>query len=268
MTDIQLLLQRAVLLFAFFTLAGCSTMDKDPTADWTAKDFYDEARAALNAGEFQTAIKNLETLEARFPFDRYAKQAQLDVAYSYYKFDEPETAISAIQRFIRLHPRDPHIDYALYLKGLVNFNRGKGLLDEWFPHDPSKHDMQVLQSAYNDFAQLIKRFPNSQYAGDAYQRMIYLRNKMAENEIDNAEYYIKRKTWLAAANRAKNVIEKYPNSIWRNRALEILIQAYTEMGLDDLARDAKRVLEMNSKTARQKQTPSENSKLEQPPELI
>lgn len=245
------MIRRACGLALMLWLAACSTVEKDPTADWSAKDFYEEARAALNAGEFQTAIKHLETLEARFPFDPYAKQAQLDVAYSYYKFDEPETAIGAVQRFIRLHPRDPHIDYALYLKGLINFNRGKGLLDEWFPHDPSKHDMQVLQNAFNDFAQLVKRFPDSRYAGDAYQRMIYLRNKMAENEIDNAEFYVKRKTWLAAANRAKAVIEKYPHSIWRNRALEILVQSYSEMGLDDLARDTRRVLEMNQDTARQ-----------------
>lgn len=258
-----------LLIAGLFFAAGCSTTQKDPTADWSAKDFYTEARAALNTGEFQTAIKHLETLEARFPFDPYAKQAQLDVAYSYYKFDEPETAIGAVQRFIRLHPRDPHIDYALYLKGLINFNRGKGLLDKWFPHDPAKHDTQVLQQAFNDFAQLVKRFPDSKYAGDAYQRMIYLRNKLAENEIDNAEYYVKRKTWLAAANRAKVVLEKYPNSIWRNRALQILALSYEQMGLNDLARDARRVLEMNHITGRQQHNDSlPDNDMEQPPSLI
>jgi outer membrane protein assembly factor BamD len=117
-------------------LLSCSTIDKDPTADWTAKEFYDEARESIDAGEFKNAIKNLETLEARFPFDPYAKQAQLDIAYAYYKFNEPESAISAVNRFVRLHPRDPNLDYALYLKGITNFYRGGGLLDGWITRDP------------------------------------------------------------------------------------------------------------------------------------
>ena len=252
-------------------LSACGGPGYDPTSEWTAKDFYDEARSALNAGEFQTAIKHLETLEARFPFDPYAKQAQLDVAYSYYKFDEPDTALSAINRFIRLHPREPHIDYALYLKGLINFNRGQGLFERWFPHDPSKHDMQVVQSAFNDFALLIKRFPDSYYAGDAHQRLIYLSNKLAEHEIDGAEYYIARKTWLAAANRAIAVIEKYPRSQWRTRALEIMIQSYTAMGLDDLALDTQRVLQRNTpqhQSVSDDYNFSKNSELEQPPSFI
>jgi outer membrane protein assembly factor BamD len=273
MSFIRFLIISTALTF----VSACSSLDVDPTTEWTAEDFYDEAKAALNAGEFQTAIKNLETLEARFPFDPYAKQAQLDIAYSYYKFDEPETAISSIQRFIRLHPRDPHIDYALYLKALINFNRGKGILESWFPHDPAKHDPSILRNAFNDFAMLIKRFPDSHYAGDSHQRMVYLRNKMAEQEIDNAEYYIKRKTWLGAANRAKVVIEKYPQSVWRNRALEIMIQAYEEMGLKDLALDTKRVLEMNRKTAPQQDAAVDRNNfdidvmdatLAQPPSLI
>lgn len=264
-------LSRCLTAILLSVLSACSSIEVDHTKSWTAKDFYDQARSALNAGEFQTAIKHLETLEARFPFDPYAKQAQLDVAYSYYKFDEPETAISAANRFIRLHPRDPHIDYALYLKGLINFNRGRGLFDNWFPHDPSKHDIQILQSAFNDFALLVKRFPDSYYAGDAHQRMVYLRNKLAKHEIDNAEYYIARKTWLGAANRAKTVIEKYPQSVWRIRALEIMIQSYEAMGLNDLAMDTKRVLQLNHPT----EAPAPNdagfgdeANIEQPPTLI
>ncbi len=239
-----------LVIFTAALLAGCSGAEFDPTKDWTAEDFYDEAKSALNAGEFQTAIKNLETLEARFPFDPYAKQAQLDIAYSYYKFDEAETAISSIDRFIRLHPRDSHIDYALYLKGLINFNRGKGLLESWFPHDMSKHDTEVLKTAFNDFSSLIKRFPDSRYAGDAQQRIIYLVNQLAAQEIDNARYYIKRKTWLAAANRAKTVIEIYPTSIWRGRALEILVLAYENLGLNDLAADTRRVIQLNKNNTR------------------
>jgi outer membrane protein assembly factor BamD len=232
-----------ILLLAL--LQACSGKDYDPTKDWTAKEFYDEARSALNAGEFQTAIKHLESLEARYPFDPYAKQAQLDVAYSYYKFDEPESAISAVERFMRLHPRDPHIDYAYYLKGLVNFNRGGGLLDAWFPRDPAQYDAEVMTTAFNDFATLVRRYPQSSYAGDAHQRMIYLRNMIAKKEISIAEYYVERGSWEGAANRAKSVIEKYQESVWSRRALEILEIAYTRLGLTDLAEAAHRVLELN-----------------------
>jgi outer membrane protein assembly factor BamD len=237
-----------LIMFLIMLLAACSGKDYDPTREWTAKQFYDEAHSALNAGEFETAIRHLETLEARFPFDPYAKQAQLDVAYSYYKFDEPDSAISATERFIRLHPRDSHIDYAYYLKGLVNFNRGRGLLDGWIPRDPAQYDSEVLKSSFNDFATLVRRFPQSQYAGDAHQRMIYLRNTLAKKEIDIAEYYLTRGTWMAAANRAKNVIEKYQESSSTPRALEIMELAYNNLGLNDLASDARRVAELNKRS--------------------
>jgi len=253
-----------LLLLITVLLSACSTMETDPTAEWTAKDFYDEARSSLNAGEFQTAIKNLETLEARFPFDPYAKQAQLDVAYAYYKFDEPESAISAVDRFMRLHPRDPHIDYAYYLKGLVNFNRGTGFLDDWFPRDLARHDASVMHEAYNDFSTMIRRYPNSQYAGDAHQRMIFLRNKMAQKEIQIAEFYIERNSWLSAINRAKTVIESYQDSIWSHRALEIMIESYKNLGLDDLAADVQSILSMNS-PRKDIQTPSPNNELDEPP---
>jgi len=252
------------MLLIVLMLTGCSGLDKDPTADWSAKDFYEEARRDLDAGEFQSAIKNLETLEARFPFDKYAKQAQLEVAYSYYKFDEPDAAISAADRFVRLNPRDPNIDYVYYLKGLINFERGSGLLDSWFPRDQAKHETETLKNSFNDFATLVRRFPDSRYAGDAYQRMIYLQNELAQHEIDVAEYYLKRKAWLGAANRAIDVLERYENSAWRNRALEIMQTAYTEMGLDELAADTKRVIDLNPAPA--KATPDEfDTKLEKKP---
>ncbi|MFC1589744.1 outer membrane protein assembly factor BamD [Pseudomonadota bacterium] len=245
-------------------LTACSTMDVDPTAEWTAKEFYDEARSSLDAGEFQTAITNLETLEARFPFDPYAKQAQLDVAYAYYKFEEPESAISAVDRFMRLHPRDPHIDYAYYLKGLVNFNRGIGFLDDWFPRDQAHHDASVMQQAYNDFSSLVRLYPDSHYAGDAHQRMVFLRNKMAQKEIEIAEFYIERETWLSAINRAKTVIERYQDSIWSHRALEIMVEGYKNLGLKDLASDAERVLSMN-KPGLDIESPLPNEELGEPP---
>ena len=263
-------LTRTLYLFIAVILAilssACSTLETDPTAEWTAKDFYDEARSSLDAGEFQTAIKNLETLEARFPFDPYAKQAQLDVAYAYYKFEEPESAISAVERFMRLHPRDSHIDYAYYLKGLVNFNRGIGFLDNWFPRDHARHDASVMQQAYNDFSTLVRLYPDSHYAGDAHQRMIFLLNKMAQKEIGIAEFYIERESWLSAVNRAKIVIERYQDSIWSHRALEIMVEGYKKLGLDDLAADAQRVLSLND-SGYEKPAPLADKELGEPPAI-
>ena len=233
--------------------AGCSddpTRD-DPYADWSAKDFYDEARRSLDAGEFQTAIENLESLEARFPFSSYAKQAQLDVAYAYYKFEEPDSAIAAADRFLRLNPRDPHVDYAWYLKGLANFTRGGGFLESWFPRDLSQHDTKTMKDAIQDFSTLVRRFPDSKYAGDAYKRLVYLRNKLAQHEIHVAEYYLKREAWLAAAKRAQYTLENYQQTPASRRALEILVIAYEKLQLPDLVADARLVLDANRPPATQ-----------------
>lgn len=260
----RFLLSTLLLATSLLLLQACSVFNKDQTKDWTAKEFYEEASKALYSGEFESAIKNLETLEARFPFDPYAKQAQLDIAYSYYKFDEPDAAISAADRFMRLHPRDPNIDYVYYLKGLVNFKRGTGILDGWFPRDQAEHETETLHNSFNDFSTLVRRYPDSKYAGDAFQRMIFLRNELAQHEISVAEYYLSRKAWMGAANRAKIVLERYEHSIWRKRALEIMVIAYNELGLVDLAADTQRVLDLNKDVA--SNLVSFDSELEKPPE--
>lgn len=233
------------LILVFSGLLACAGADKDETAGYTAKQLYDEAQSAINATEFETAVKHLEALEARYPFDPYAKQAQLEIAYAYYKFEELDSATSALERFARLHPRDSHMDYVYYLKGLINFNRGQGLLDAWFPRQPSRHDPAVLEQAFNDFDTLVRRYPDSEYAGDAHQRMIYLRNQMAEKEILIAQFYIKRKSWLSSAKRAKAVIERYPNTIWTKDALDILLLSYQKLELDELAADIQRIIDYN-----------------------
>ena len=232
-----------ILLLA--SLLSCAGADKDETADYTAKELYDEAQSSINATEFETAVKHLEALEARFPFDPYAKQAQLDIAYAYYKFEELDSATSAVERFARLHPRDPHMDYVYYLKGLINFNRGQGLLDAWFPREPSKHDPAVLEQAFNDFSSLVRRYPSSLYAGDAHQRMIYIRNQLAEKEILIAKFYVERQSWLSSAKRAKAVLVRFPKTIWTKDALDIMLLSYQKLELDDLAADTQRVIDYN-----------------------
>ena len=236
-----------LFLLLALLLSACSDdpSRSDLFASWSAKDFYEESRRALDAGEFKTAIEHLENLEARFPFSPYARQAQLDVAYAYYKFEEPDSVITAADRFLRLNPRDEHVDYAWYLKGLANFQRGAGFMDSWFPREPAQHDSKSLKDAFNDFTTLVRRYPDSRYAGDAYQRLVFLRNELAQHEIVVAEYYMKRGAWLAAAQRGQTVLERYQLAPARVRALEIMDVAYTKLGMHDLATVARQILASN-----------------------
>ncbi|MDH5423671.1 MAG: outer membrane protein assembly factor BamD [Gammaproteobacteria bacterium] len=263
-------LRLAFILTVFGLLYGCSSdeVKEDPYANWSAKDFYTEASNDLRLAEFETAIKKLETLEARYPFSSYAKQAQLDVAYAYYKFDEPDSAISAVNRFIRLHPRNPHIDYAIYLKGLANFYRGGNILDMIFPRDLSEHDPKNLKQAMNDFNDLIRRYPESIYAPDAYLRSLYLHNKLAEAEIRAADYYMRREAWVGAVNRAQNVIKYYQRSPARNRALDIMITAYGKLGMDKLAEDSRLIRKMNPSVKTESLTEQQTKELKQNKTLV
>jgi len=237
----------AALLLVATLAAGCGWLPKpkDETAGWSASRLYSAARAAMSEGDWETAIKYLETLEARYPFGRYAQQAQLEVAYAYYKYDEPESALAAADRFIKLYPRHPHVDYAWYLKGLINFNRGRGFLDRIFPKDPARLDQTALRQAYRDFGELVRRFPDSRYAPDARQRMVYLRNVMAEHEVVVAEFYMERRAYVAAVNRARQVVERYDGAPAMADALAILVRAYRALDLPRLAADAERVLRLN-----------------------
>ncbi len=234
-----------LLLSAGLLLSGCATTASDPTAGLSAAELYAKARERLNAGAYQKAIDYYETLESRYPFGDYATQAQLDVAYAYYRYNEPESAIAAADRFIKLHPRHPAVDYAYYLKGLVNFGLKKSVMDKLYTRDLADYDKTIMQQSYDDFAILVKRFPDSSYAPDAIKRMVYLRNQLARAEIKVAEFYLQRHAPVAAANRARSVVESYQGSDSVKRALQIMIIAYRKLELDDLARDAERVLKLN-----------------------
>ena len=232
---------------ALLLLSACSLLPEqvDETKDWSAQKFYKEASSAMADGNYEKAIEYYEGLESRYPFGQYAIQSQLDVAYAYYKNDKPESAIAAADRFIKLHPRNPHVDYAYYLKGLVNFNRNLGFIQRFVPTDTSQRDPVTTLSSFNDFAELARRFPDSEYSADARLRMVYLRNNLAMNEIHVARYYMKRGAYLAAANRCVTVVEKYQRTPSVKEALEIMTVAYEKLGMDNLAADAKRVLADN-----------------------
>jgi outer membrane protein assembly factor BamD len=240
----------AVLLVVLTT--GCAWLDRhaDNTQGWDAAKLYAEASDELNSGSYATAVDYYGKLEARYPFGRYAMQAQLDVAYAHYKAEQPEEAIAAADRFIKLYPQNPFVDYAYYLKGIVNYNRSVGFLDRYVPTDPSQRDPGAAQDAFQDFAELVRRFPDSKYAPDARQRMLFLRANLAKAEIHVARYYMKRGAYLAAANRATYVVEHYQRTGAVPEALEIMIQAYTAIGEEKLAADARRVLTLNRDAGR------------------
>lgn len=227
-------------------LAGCGpATEVDPTADWSVEKFYLEARSELDSGNYLTAIEYYETLESRFPFGKYAMQAQIDVAYAYFKFDEPDSAITAIDRFIKLHPRHPAVDYAYYLKGLVNFERGGNILDVISERDLSEFDRNLLLRAYNDFKLLLERFPSSDYATDARKRMIYLRNELARADLKVASYYASREAWVAVAGRTRFILTNYQGTQTIKPALQLQLQAYERLGLEQLADDTRRILALN-----------------------
>jgi outer membrane protein assembly factor BamD len=236
----------AVALLAL-SIGACSLLpeQEDETKDWTAQKFYTEASAALAEGDYENAIKYYEGLEARYPFGRYAMQAQLDIAYAYYKNGDTESAIAAANRFIKLHPRNPYVDYAYYLKGLVNFNRNLSFITRFIPTDTTQRDPGATLDSFNDFAELVRRFPESEYSDDARKRMIYLRNNLAQLEVHVARYYMKRGAYIAALNRSMAVLEKYQRSPAAKEALEIMVDAYTRLGEEQLAADARRVLDLN-----------------------
>ena len=241
----MLQIRTIIVLLLSLNLFACAWMpeDEDETTGWSASRLYNAAKSAVNASEYENAIRYYETLESRFPFGKYAKQGQIEIAYAYYKYDEPESAIAAADRFIKLHPNHPHVDYAHYLKGLIYFNREIGLLGRIFQQDSTTRDPSSARKAFEEFTALLNKFPKSQYAGDARLRALYLRNGLAHHEIHVAGYYLRRQAYNAAINRAKYVIENFEQSSAVPDALIIMAQAYDELGLTTLATDARRVLQ-------------------------
>ena len=240
-------LSRYFVLVILLLVSGCSLLPEevDKTKDWSASQIYAAAKEEMSDKNYEQAIDYFEKLEARYPFGRYAQQAQLEIAYAYYKFDEPDNAIAAADRFLKVYPRHPNVDYAWYIKGLTNDNRGKSLLDKVVPQDPSERDLTSMRDAYDDFHELTQRYPNSKYYLDSAQRMVHLRNNMAAYELHVADYYMRRSAFIAAANRAEYVVENYQRTPAVPEALVYMVRAYNKLGVEDLASDALRVLELN-----------------------
>lgn len=238
---------RSLTLAGFLLLAGCSGLpdQADETTGWSAQKLYSEAKESMSDGAWDRAIKMFEKLEARYPYGRYAQQAQLEVAYAYYKSNEPASAIAACERFIKLHPNHPNVDYAYYLKGLANFNEDLGLLGSLANQDLSERDPKATRASFETFKELVQRFPDSKYAPDATLRMRYLVNALASYEVHVARYYVRRGAYVAAANRAQAAIKDFPQSPATEEALFLMVKSYEELNLKPLRDDAERVLRQN-----------------------
>ena len=239
----------ALILALCLTACGLLPEQVDETKGWSANKLYTEAKINLSEGNYEKAIKLYEKLEARYPYGRFAQQAQLEIAYAYYKDKDVASAIAAADRFIKLHPNHPNVDYAYYLKGLANFNDDLGLLGKLAGsvtgQDMTERDPKTSHESFDAFRDLITRFPNSKYTPDSIERMNYLVNSLAAHEVHVARYYMRRGAYVASANRAQYALKTYPRAPANEEGLVILVQAYDKLGMTDLRNDAERVMKAN-----------------------
>jgi outer membrane protein assembly factor BamD len=235
----------SLVLATGLMLAGCSSTPKDITVGWSPEKIYSQAREEADNGAWDKAIGLFEKLEGRAAGTVLAQQAQIDKAFAQYKTSDKVQAVATLDRFIRLHPTSPALDYALYLKGLVNFNDNLGLFSFITNQDLSERDQKAAKDSYESFRELTTRFPESKYSPEARQRMTYIVNSLAAYEVHVARYYASRGAHVAAINRAQQAIADYPGVPASEEALAILISSYDAMGMQALRDDAKRVLEKN-----------------------
>lgn len=231
-----------ILLLLTLGLAGCGGNDEREEGP-NAEELYADASRALNAQNYPQAIQLYRSLTIRFPFGRHAEQAMLDMAYAQYKGGRNDEAIESLNRFLRTYPTHPNVDYAWYLKGLVNYDETMNFLRKLIPSSASDRDQQAAHQSFRDFQELIRRHPDSRYVADARQRMVFLRNIMAEYEIEVGEYYERRKAWIAALNRARYVIENYPGAPATIDALKLMARSYDKLNMPEIAMDTRDVLE-------------------------
>lgn len=237
-----------ILTFSLSLLLGaCSLLPDvvDETKGWSAAKLYAEAKSELSAGGYEKAIQYYEKLESRYPYGRFAQQAQIEIAYAYYKQGEAASTIAAADRFIKLHPNHPNVDYMYYLKGLANFNEDLGFLGFVSNQDMTERDPKAAREAFEGLKELVTRFPNSKYTPDSIQRMNYLVNALASLEVHVARYYLKRGAYVAATNRVQFSLKTYPQAPANEEGLLIMVKAYDALGMKDLRNDAERVMLKN-----------------------
>lgn len=237
-----------LLLFAAILSAGCSSAPNGIEAfkDKSAQAIYAQGEAALQKKTYKSAVAHFEALDALYPFSKYAENSQLHIIYAYYAAGDLPSAIAAADRYIHLYPRSERVDYAYYLKGTMKMERDKSWIYSALPLDPGKRDLASIREAFQDFSDLVRYFPRSEYASDARKRMLYIRDLLAKHELDVAQFYYKRKAYVAAANRASNVVQHYQGTSQVRPALTLMVKAYEQMGKPELAEQARQVLRFNN----------------------
>lgn len=237
-----------VLLGAVVTVTGCSSSDNEEKAvlaNMGAQQLYDSAKQSMEVGNFSAASQTLSALDSRYPFGPLSHQVQLDMIYSYYKSGKIDETLATIDRFIRLNPNHSDVDYAFYMRGLTNMESDSNLFQELMDIDRTDRDPSKSRQAFEDFRRLIQQYPNSKYAADAKQRMVYIKDRLARYEIAIARFYMRRQAYVAAANRGRYVIEHFPNTTQVQQALEIMVSSYEQLGLDELRENALKTLKLN-----------------------
>ena len=237
--------RRVLLLATIALLAACAGNEETYDAVQDLQDAYSQAQSSIQGGNYRRGIQILEAIQARYPFSDIARQIQLDLMYAYYKSGAPELAVEAADTFIRENPIHPRVDYALYIKGLAYFDDEPGILERWFRKNTDKRPPKDMEQSYQAFRRLVERYPASEYAPDAQQRIVFLKNRLAAYENQVADYYLRRGAYVAAASRARNALESFNGADSNAHSLRIMIEAYEELGMNDLAADARRVLELN-----------------------
>ena len=238
-------LRRLCSMVLVLGLVACASVNEDITAKWSVDKLRDEAQESIRTGAWDKAIQYYDKLEGRAAGTLLAQQAQLEKAHAQYKFGERVMAIATLDRFIRLHPASPALDYAYYLKGVINFNDNLGMFGFITRQDLSERDQKAAKDSYEAFRELTTRFPESRYSADARQRMVYIVNSLAAYEVHVARYYASRGAHVAAVGRAQQAINDYPNVPAIEEALAILVYAYDQLGMTQLRDDARRVLQTN-----------------------
>ncbi|MGF1755729.1 outer membrane protein assembly factor BamD [Vibrio makurazakiensis] len=231
-------------LLALTLLVGCSSSD-EIVPDVPASALYSEAQMALQSGSWLTAIEQLEALDSRYPFGAYSEQVQLDLIYAYYKNDDLALGLATISRFTRLNPTHEKLDWVLYMRGLTHMAQDRNFMHDIFNIDRSDRDPEPVKLAFSDFKKLLERYPNSPYAEDSQKRMYSLKNRLANYDLATADFYLRREAWIAAINRSQELQKTFPDTVAARESLEIQLEAYKQLGLEDAIKRTEKLIELN-----------------------
>ncbi|OUU75497.1 MAG: outer membrane protein assembly factor BamD [Methylococcaceae bacterium TMED69] len=247
---LKFIIFNVMAIFLALVITSCGYLPSQAERDraelnWPEEKLYLAGKSRLDAGSCTGAIDYYLKLQQRFPFGNYTRQSFVEVAYCYYKTNDPDLAMETLDKFIKLYPSHFNMPYAYYLRGLVNFYRGRGVTDRFLPRDQAQRDPGATLDSFNDFSTVVQRFPESDYFEDARLRMVFLRNMLAQHELNVATYYMRRGAYVAASNRAREIVEKYQKAPVMPQALTLMAKSYKVMGMNDLMEDTLQVLELN-----------------------